>query len=74
MGKDTRDGPSWFHSRERGLWEKGATSGNLMTVVEARLDCDQDAILTEGEPGWPRMPHRRKVMLPQRSLPLRRGR
>jgi phosphoribosyl-AMP cyclohydrolase len=38
-------GRAWFHSRERGLWEKGATSGNTMEVVEARLDCDLDSVL-----------------------------
>ena len=44
--RKTRDtGHAWFHSRERGLWEKGATSGNTMEVVEARLDCDLDALL-----------------------------
>ena len=44
--RKTRDtGRAWFHSRERGLWEKGATSGNTMEVVEVRLDCDLDAVL-----------------------------
>jgi phosphoribosyl-ATP pyrophosphohydrolase/phosphoribosyl-AMP cyclohydrolase len=38
-------GRAWFHSRERGLWDKGATSGNRMDVVEVRLDCDLDSIL-----------------------------
>ena len=33
--RETRQ--AWFHSRERGLWEKGATSGNRMDVVEVRL-------------------------------------
>ena len=37
---------AWFWSRSRGeLWEKGATSGNRMTVVEVRLDCDDDSVL-----------------------------
>jgi phosphoribosyl-AMP cyclohydrolase len=38
-------GRAWFLSRERGLWEKGATSGNFMEVLEVRLDCDLDAVL-----------------------------
>ncbi|HYW25369.1 MAG TPA: phosphoribosyl-AMP cyclohydrolase [Terriglobales bacterium] len=38
-------GRAWFHSRRRGLWEKGATSGNSLEVVEVRLDCDRDAVL-----------------------------
>jgi phosphoribosyl-AMP cyclohydrolase / phosphoribosyl-ATP pyrophosphohydrolase len=46
-------GRAWFHSRERGLWEKGATSGNVMEVVEARLDCDADSILLRVKPAGP---------------------
>jgi phosphoribosyl-AMP cyclohydrolase len=38
-------GQAWFHSRERGLWHKGETSGNTMEVLEVRLDCDLDAVL-----------------------------
>ena len=38
-------GRAWFHSRERGLWEKGSTSGNYMDVLEVRLDCDSDTVL-----------------------------
>jgi phosphoribosyl-ATP pyrophosphohydrolase/phosphoribosyl-AMP cyclohydrolase len=50
----TRDsGRAWFHSRERGLWEKGATSGNVMDVVEVRLDCDLDAVLLRVKPVGP---------------------
>jgi len=48
-----KSGRAWFHSRERGLWEKGATSGNVMEVVEAKLDCDQDAILLRVRPAGP---------------------
>jgi phosphoribosyl-AMP cyclohydrolase len=43
--KTRETGRAWFHSRERGLWEKGATSGNFLEVVEAWLDCDLDAVL-----------------------------
>jgi Phosphoribosyl-AMP cyclohydrolase len=43
--KTRETGRAWFHSRERGLWEKGATSGNFMEVVEVRLDCDLDTVL-----------------------------
>lgn len=38
-------GRAWFHSRTRGLWEKGATSGHYLDVVEVRLDCDADVVL-----------------------------
>ena len=46
-------GRAWFHSRERGLWEKGATSGNTMVVVETRLDCDLDSVLLRVKPAGP---------------------
>ena len=39
-------GEAWYWSRSRGeLWHKGATSGQVQSVVEMRVDCDQDAIL-----------------------------
>lgn len=44
---------AWFHSRERGLWEKGATSGNWMEVVEVHLDCDLDTVLLRVRPAGP---------------------
>ena len=43
--KTRESGRAWFHSRERGLWEKGATSGHYLEVLEVRLDCDLDAVL-----------------------------
>jgi phosphoribosyl-AMP cyclohydrolase len=46
-------GRAWFHSRTRGLWEKGATSGNVLEVVEVRLDCDRDAVLLRVRPAGP---------------------
>jgi len=49
--RDTRR--AWFHSRTRGLWEKGATSGNRMDVVETRVDCDADAVLLRVKPAGP---------------------
>ena len=45
---------AWFWSRSRGeLWEKGATSGNVLAVEEARLDCDRDALLLLVSPAGP---------------------
>ena len=34
----------WSTSRNQ-LWEKGATSGDWMHIVEIRVDCDDDTIL-----------------------------
>jgi phosphoribosyl-ATP pyrophosphohydrolase/phosphoribosyl-AMP cyclohydrolase len=45
---------AWFWSRSRGeLWEKGASSGNRMAVVEVRLDCDGDSVLLRVDPAGP---------------------
>ncbi|MEM9602487.1 MAG: phosphoribosyl-AMP cyclohydrolase [Pseudomonadota bacterium] len=41
-----RSGEAHYYSRSRQtLWRKGATSGLVQTVVEARVDDDQDALL-----------------------------
>ncbi len=43
-----------FHSRSRGqLWRKGETSGNVLRLVSARLDCDGDAVLITADPAGP---------------------
>jgi phosphoribosyl-ATP pyrophosphohydrolase/phosphoribosyl-AMP cyclohydrolase len=38
-------GEMHYHSRTRGLWHKGATSGNVQRVVSLTADCDGDAVL-----------------------------
>ena len=49
-----RTGEMHFHSRSRGrLWRKGETSGNVLGVVSASLDCDGDAILWSVTPTGP---------------------
>lgn len=43
-----------FHSRSKGrLWQKGETSGHRLKLVEARADCDADALLILAEPEGP---------------------
>lgn len=43
-----------FWSRSRGeLWEKGATSGHALILVEVRCDCDRDALLVLARPSGP---------------------
>lgn len=42
----------WSRSR-RALWKKGETSGNVLRVVDMRIDCDQDALWIQAEPAGP---------------------
>jgi phosphoribosyl-AMP cyclohydrolase len=45
---------TYFWSRSRGeLWHKGATSGNIQTVVDVRVDCDADTLLILVKPAGP---------------------
>ena len=45
LTKTIETGQAHYWSRSRGeLWRKGETSGNTQTVVEMRIDCDQDAV------------------------------
>ena len=46
-------GEMHFHSRTRGLWHKGATSGNTQRVVSLMPDCDGDALLARVRPAGP---------------------
>ena len=38
-------GEMHYRSRTRGLWHKGATSGNTQQVIALTADCDGDAVL-----------------------------
>ena len=56
LAKTLETGEAWFWSRSRGrLWKKGEESGNVLRVIEARIDCDQDAVwikvLPQGDGG-----------------------
>ncbi|QTD55982.1 phosphoribosyl-AMP cyclohydrolase [Parasphingorhabdus cellanae] len=47
-------GVAHFYSRSRQtLWKKGETSGNILNVVEMRIDCDQDAVWIKAKPAGP---------------------
>jgi phosphoribosyl-AMP cyclohydrolase len=44
-------GQAHYFSRSRqALWKKGETSGQVQTVVELRIDCDQDAVWLKVRP------------------------
>ncbi|AWB25619.1 phosphoribosyl-AMP cyclohydrolase [Methylobacterium currus] len=46
LARTLATGEVWYWSRSRAeLWHKGATSGQIQTLVEMRVDCDQDALL-----------------------------
>jgi phosphoribosyl-AMP cyclohydrolase len=45
LQRSIETGQAWYWSRSRReLWHKGATSGQVQSIVEMRVDCDQDAI------------------------------
>jgi len=45
-----QEGRAVYWSRSRGrLWRKGEESGHVQRLVEARLDCDGDAVLLRVE-------------------------
>lgn len=54
IAKTRETGQAHFWSRTRAsLWRKGETSGNGLTMVEMRVDCDQDALLLRVKPAGP---------------------
>ena len=46
-------GEMHYHSRTRGLWHKGATSGNVQRLVSLTPDCDGDTVLARVIPAGP---------------------
>lgn len=46
-------GEMHYRSRRRGLWHKGATSGNIQRVISLSPDCDGDAVLARVIPAGP---------------------
>ena len=53
MAKTLETGEMHYRSRSRGLWHKGATSGNVQRVVRLLPDCDGDTILAQVIPAGP---------------------
>jgi histidinol-phosphatase len=53
LEKTSQTGEMYYRSRTRGLWHKGATSGNTQRVVSLDADCDGDAILARVIPAGP---------------------
>jgi phosphoribosyl-ATP pyrophosphohydrolase/phosphoribosyl-AMP cyclohydrolase len=51
--KTIETGEMHYHSRTRGLWRKGSTSGNTQKVVALAPDCDGDALLAKVIPAGP---------------------
>src|SRR5512143_3220533 len=51
LARTLATGEAHYFSRSRNeLWHKGATSGQIQTVVEARIDCEQDAVWLKVRP------------------------
>ena len=54
LRRTAETGRAWFWSRSRGaLWQKGETSGNVLELVDGRLDCDADTVLLRVLPSGP---------------------
>src|SRR5512133_1279117 len=53
MERTIATGEMHYRSRTRGLWHKGATSGNVQRVVSLHHDCDSDAVLARVTPAGP---------------------
>jgi phosphoribosyl-AMP cyclohydrolase len=52
LQKTLETGVVHYWSRSRGeLWRKGDTSGQVQSLVELRVDCDQDALLARVKVG-----------------------
>ena len=54
VAESFRRGKLCLHSRSRNkLWMKGESSGNTLSLVRLRADCDRDALLATVEPAGP---------------------
>lgn len=53
LERSVATGEMHYHSRTRGLWHKGETSGNVQRVVSLTADCDGDTVLARVIPAGP---------------------
>ena len=53
LERTVETGEMHYRSRTRGLWHKGATSGNVQRVISLSADCDGDAVLARVVPAGP---------------------
>jgi phosphoribosyl-ATP pyrophosphohydrolase/phosphoribosyl-AMP cyclohydrolase len=52
LTRDSGEVHFWSRSRQA-MWKKGETSGNVLRLVELRIDCDADTILVRALPAGP---------------------
>lgn len=52
LTRTTKQAHFWSRSRKK-LWLKGETSGNILDVIEIKIDCDRDAMLLLVKPRGP---------------------
>ncbi len=53
LERSVATGEMHYRSRRRGLWHKGATSGNIQRVIALQPDCDGDTVLARVRPAGP---------------------
>ena len=53
LERTVETGEMHYTSRSRGLWHKGATSGNRQVVLSLSADCDGDTVLARVQPVGP---------------------
>ena len=61
----------WSRSRNE-LWEKGATSGNRLNIVNIYIDCDRDCLLYMVNPDGPACHTNTTVSYTHLTLPTNR--